>query len=119
MALQYLKSVATLRANPELCVGCGLCLEVCPHGVLELDHKRVKVVRHDDCMECGACMTNCPVGALFVQAGVGCAQAVINSALGRGGDSCCCVIEPRAAQPLPQAGIGPAPPPRRKSSGCC
>ncbi|MCB2225641.1 MAG: 4Fe-4S dicluster domain-containing protein [Desulfarculaceae bacterium] len=118
MPLQYLKGVATLRANPELCVGCGLCLEVCPHGVLELKDKRVVVARRDDCMECGACMINCPAEALFVQAGVGCAQAVINSALGRTGGGCCCVAEPRTAQPLPLDGIGHAPPPR-KSSGCC
>lgn len=30
--LQYLKNVASLSANPELCVGCGLCVEVCPQG---------------------------------------------------------------------------------------
>ncbi|MCF8034600.1 MAG: 4Fe-4S binding protein [Desulfarculaceae bacterium] len=119
MPLQYLKDVTTLRANPELCLGCGLCLEVCPHGVLELRDQRVAVARQDDCMECGACMINCPAGALHVQAGVGCAQAVINSALGRTGDSCCCTIEPRDAQALPQADIGLAPPPKRKRPGCC
>jgi hypothetical protein len=30
---------------------------------------------------------------------VGCAAAVINSALGRNGDSCCCVIEPKKSGP--------------------
>ena len=114
MALQYLKGVASLRANPELCLGCGLCVQVCPHGVLELRDKRVRVARRDDCMECGACVSNCPAEALWVRAGVGCAQAVINSALGRTGDSCCCVIEPRQ----PQSELGAAPPPRR-TSGCC
>jgi len=43
-------------------------------------------------MECGACAMNCPTDALTVQAGVGCAAAVINAALGRDG-ACCCVVE--------------------------
>jgi hypothetical protein len=45
-------------------------------------------------MECGACSRNCPVDAIFVQSGVGCANAVINSMLGREGSDCCCNIEP-------------------------
>ena len=52
----------------------------------------VRIANKDACMECGACAMNCPTKALTVQAGVGCAAAVINSALGREG-SCCCVIE--------------------------
>jgi ferredoxin len=31
------------------------------------------------CMECGACATNCPASAITVDAGVGCAAAVIYS----------------------------------------
>ena len=116
--LRYLKNVVSLRTSPELCVGCGLCVEVCPHGVFGLQDKRAAVLRRDDCMECGACMTNCPAGAIWVEAGVGCAQAVINRALGRTGDSCCCVAEPRPAPRNVQATLGPAPPPG-KGSGCC
>ena len=33
-ALRYLKDVVSLKANPELCLGCGLCVQVCPQGVL-------------------------------------------------------------------------------------
>jgi hypothetical protein len=44
-------------------------------------------------MECGACAQNCPVQAIAVKAGVGCAAAVINSALGRKKAACCCVAE--------------------------
>jgi len=32
-------------------------------------------------MECGACATNCPTEAITVQSGVGCAAALINTAL--------------------------------------
>jgi hypothetical protein len=39
------------------------------------------------------------VEAIAVQAGVGCAEAVINAALGRKSSSCCCVIEPKDSVP--------------------
>jgi NAD-dependent dihydropyrimidine dehydrogenase PreA subunit len=88
--LRYLKNVVTLALDQGRCVGCGLCLEVCPHEVLALDGGKAVIAERDACMECGACALNCPAGALSVQAGVGCAQAVINAALGRSGDGACC-----------------------------
>jgi NAD-dependent dihydropyrimidine dehydrogenase PreA subunit len=85
----YLKEVVTLRLEMEKCTGCGTCLLVCPHAVLAKSNGKIEIVRRDACMECGACSRNCPVEALHVQAGVGCAAAVINSMLGRKGASCC------------------------------
>ena len=90
--LIYLKDVVTLELSEEKCVGCGMCLVVCPHSVFSMDTDRVQIKNRDACMECGACSRNCPVDALTVSAGVGCAAAVINTALGRK-DSCCCVVE--------------------------
>jgi NAD-dependent dihydropyrimidine dehydrogenase PreA subunit len=88
----YLKNVVTLRFNKEKCSGCEMCMVVCPHAVFGMNSGRIQIENKDDCMECGACSMNCPTGAVSVQSGVGCAAAVINSALGREG-SCCCVIE--------------------------
>ena len=85
----YLKNVTTLQLNAELCSGCGICLEVCPHAVLEYKHKKVAIRDRDACMECGACSRNCPAGAISVESGVGCAAAVINSMLGRQNSPCC------------------------------
>jgi ferredoxin len=92
--LMYLKEVVTLELDREKCIGCGMCLTVCPHEVLSMNNGHVKIENRDLCMECGACARNCPTDAVIVQAGVGCAAAVINAALGRDGSSCCCVIEP-------------------------
>ena len=87
--LKYLPGVATLELDVETCTGCGMCVTVCPHAVLVVENATARIVDRDACMECGACARNCPVAALRVRAGVGCAAAVINAALGRGGDCCC------------------------------
>jgi len=79
----YLPNVVTLALDQDKCTGCGACLTVCPHEVLALDNGRARIVRRDACMECGACATNCPFQAVTVQSGVGCAAAVIMTALGR------------------------------------
>ncbi|MGD0625935.1 MAG: mercury methylation ferredoxin HgcB [Thermodesulfobacteriota bacterium] len=91
----YLKDVVTLKLDEEKCVGCGMCLVVCPHAVLSQNNGRVRIENRDACMECGACAQNCPTKAVTVKSGVGCAAAVINSALGlnKNKSSCCCVIE--------------------------
>ena len=85
----YLSNVVTLKLDDGKCTGCGMCLEVCPHNVLEMNRTHVRIQNRDACMECGACSRNCPFDAISVQSGVGCAAAVINSMLGRAGRSCC------------------------------
>jgi ferredoxin len=85
----YLKDVVTLKLDQEKCAGCGMCLEVCPHGVFQMNTRHVEIRDRDACMECGACSRNCPFDAISVQAGVGCAAAVIGSMLGRSDQSCC------------------------------
>ena len=98
----YLKGVVTLKLDEQKCVGCGMCLVVCPHAVLSPENGRVRIENRDACMECGACAQNCPTQALRVKAGVGCAAAVINSALGRKDSACCCVIEPEKQNGKPE-----------------
>jgi len=71
----------TLRYDRDLCINCGMCLAVCPHGVFEPDGKAVKLARPSACMECGACQVNCPPMAIAVDSGVGCAAAMIMAAL--------------------------------------
>lgn len=89
----YLKNVVTLKLDDSRCVGCGLCTTVCPHAVFALKARKAAIINRDACMECGACKINCPANAIYVKSGVGCATAVINSALGRKNGSCCCIIE--------------------------
>lgn len=86
--LRYLSNVVTLALNAEKCVGCGMCLQVCPHQVFSLADGKAEIVDRDACMECGACGRNCPTEAISVNAGVGCATGIIMGAL-RGTEPTC------------------------------
>jgi NAD-dependent dihydropyrimidine dehydrogenase PreA subunit len=77
MTLKYLKNVTTLSLTADKCISCGKCAEVCPHGVFDLADKKARIAQKDLCMECGACALNCPANAIGVNAGVGCAAAII------------------------------------------
>jgi NAD-dependent dihydropyrimidine dehydrogenase PreA subunit len=111
--LLYLKNVSTLRMSDENCVGCGMCLDVCPRAVFTRNNGKVTIVNRDACIECGACQRNCAFAALSVRAGVGCAHAIINAALGRTGSACCCTIEPKE----PNGPAGSCAPSDRTSCG--
>ena len=100
MAAVVSLSLNTLRYYPELCINCGMCIDVCPHAVFAPGARLAELVRREACMECGACQRNCPTGAIEVDSGVGCAAAMIRAALtgskqvtcgcdGGGSSSCC------------------------------
>jgi len=88
--MKYLSKVVSLEFFSDLCVGCGMCIQVCPHGVFALENKKAVILDRDQCMECGACAGNCAFGALNVNKGVGCAAAVINGMISGGEPSCDC-----------------------------
>jgi len=89
-AVKYLLGVTSIDLDTEKCTGCGMCLEVCPHGVFVVRDKKAAITDRDLCMECGACVQNCAFDALSVKAGVGCAAAIINSMITGGEPTCGC-----------------------------
>lgn len=86
----YLKNVTTLKLDTKTCIGCGMCTQVCPQGVFEIQDKKAVMVDRDACMECGACSRNCPVNALSVRPGVGCAYGILLSKLKGSNAACDC-----------------------------
>jgi len=55
--------------NREKCVGCWMCIMVCPYGVIKADHSEKKVASKCDlCIEAGfpACVENCPNEAVIL-----------------------------------------------------
>jgi ferredoxin len=96
--LRYLENVVTLQLDVEGCIGCSMCTVVCPHGVFAMKDGKAAIIERNRCMECGACARNCPVRVIGVEAGVGCASAIIYGWLtgkepscdcGGDGGSCC------------------------------
>ncbi len=97
-AFRYIQNGTSLSLDAQACIGCGICVEVCPHAVFGLQSAqpgakgggKVAILDRGLCMECGACARNCPAGALSVKAGVGCAAAIINGKLRGTAPDCGC-----------------------------
>ena len=90
MQHRYLTNVTTLALDRDKCTGCRMCITVCPQAVWQMEDKRARIAERDACMECSACQMNCEAQAITVRRGVGCASALISSALGRSQDEVCC-----------------------------
>ena len=54
------------RANPDLCTGCGTCVDQCPVSALSIDD-HVPTVDADTCITCFCCQEMCPEKAIALQ----------------------------------------------------
>ncbi len=69
--------------DEDVCIGCGVCVEICPVEAIELVEEPVPVVTFgvetviegkkrvarvgDGCIGCGSCASYCPSGAMSLQ----------------------------------------------------
>ncbi|MDA8130810.1 MAG: 4Fe-4S binding protein, partial [Elusimicrobia bacterium] len=47
MGLKYLRGVSTLKLDEAKCTGCGMCVQVCPHAVLAMNGRKVRITDID------------------------------------------------------------------------
>ncbi len=53
----------TPQIDPEVCTGCGICVDACPSESISLKDDKA-VIDPDECSNCGACIDECPEGAI-------------------------------------------------------
>ncbi len=61
-------SPTTSWINPDICVGCKVCVGLCAYSAIEFDeHRNVAVVNEAMCKGCGSCAGYCPSGAAQIK----------------------------------------------------
>lgn len=53
-----------VTVNKGACVGCGICMKICPAHNIEIQHGKALVGNR--CAHCMACVHNCPHGGMMV-----------------------------------------------------
>ena len=61
-----MQNSVTTSIDPDLCIGCGLCVEVCPAKTLTMQDGKA-LVSGTYSMGCGHCEAVCPVNAIRVE----------------------------------------------------
>jgi len=56
----------TAVVDEDLCIGCGLCEEICPYGAPKIEEGKSKI-REILCRGCGSCAAECPKRAITMR----------------------------------------------------
>ncbi len=73
-SLRCLRCFDNVMLDPDLCILCGLCVDVCPTNCITIaradeiglgnEFQSVLLLGEDQCIRCGLCVNRCPPGAL-------------------------------------------------------
>lgn len=55
----------SIEIDEELCTGCGVCVQNCPYGGIEVINDIANITA--ECNLCGACVDKCPVEAIILE----------------------------------------------------
>jgi ferredoxin len=56
-----------ISIDPDLCIGCGRCINSCPTGALEMEDDKAKLKDEKLCDGFGSCIAVCPSNALYIE----------------------------------------------------
>lgn len=56
-----------IRIDEDLCDGCGVCVDGCPEGALQMIDGKARLISEITCDGLGACIGECPQGAITVE----------------------------------------------------
>ncbi|MEG9429730.1 MAG: 4Fe-4S dicluster domain-containing protein [Christensenellaceae bacterium] len=67
--------MAKVSFNEERCKGCGLCVTVCPKGIVALEKDKINakgyhpagVIEQEKCIGCASCALMCPDTVITVE----------------------------------------------------
>ena len=68
-AAEVCTAFVSIYIDPELCTGCGDCMDVCPEDCIEGKSGFIHMIDDLDCTKCGKCMEVCEEGAVKKTAG--------------------------------------------------
>ena len=54
---------ARYEIDESSCIGCGLCVEACPHNAIHVSNG-VATILQSRCQQCGLCVNACPQNAI-------------------------------------------------------
>lgn len=65
--LLHSRTIMKPQADPELCTGCGTCIEQCPVSALSMSSNTVPQADADTCISCFCCQEICPEKAIALR----------------------------------------------------
>ncbi|MCD6545473.1 MAG: 4Fe-4S dicluster domain-containing protein [Thermotogae bacterium] len=66
-ALTVSDETGAVLVDENLCIGCGVCMKVCPYNAIKIHQRSKKALICDLCDGEPECVKRCPVGALSIQ----------------------------------------------------